>query len=209
MWPLLLVSTIACGLGMTYYASTLPSEYTASVVVGFQPRPEANVNADVIRVVLPRYVAYLTSPSTEQAVQRTIGERPGSVTAAVNAEVAAETANLTVKATRQRPEQAAVAANAFAGAAVQYNLQDRLLVGQAVAPALPPDQASGPRRKQFTAAGLLAGLALGAALAVLLDRTRARGAWRRRAGAVPRPEAPVDSGRGVGGHRPHAPGPLP
>ena len=173
-WPLILVAALPLALGVAGYAQERPAYYTASTVVAFQPRGSGSVGADVFRAVLPRYVAYLSSGDTEKRVQSALGESSDRLPVDVQVEVPADTANLNISARRSRPERAAEVANAFAQAALQYNRRDGLLVAQQVAPAFAPRRPAGPRRTQFYAAGLIAGLAFGVGLAALFERWRPR-----------------------------------
>jgi capsular exopolysaccharide synthesis family protein len=178
-WKVATLVTLAVVAGTTAYAASLPDEYTASVVVSFAPKPEATVGADTVRVVLPRYVAYVTSRSTVNRIADAIGERRSVLGDAVDASVTADSANLTISVTLPTGTRAADAANALATDALAFAGADKLLDAVIVAQALPPRFPSGPPRRLYQAAGVLVGLLLGAAGALLLERGRPRiRSWR-------------------------------
>ena len=173
-WRLAVLAALPLALGVGLYAQTLPDEYEAETVVGFTPRLGAEVGADVIRVTLPRYNAYLTAPATVRRVAGTLDADPDAVGGAVDVSVATDTANLTVVVRGEDAGDAARTANAFAREAVTYNNTDELLQAAQVATALPPDAPAGPPRRLLQLAGLLAGLVVGVGLAFLVERGRPR-----------------------------------
>ena len=172
-WPLALLVALPLALGVSAYARSVPAEYDAQTTVAFAPRPGAQIGADVVRVVLPRYVALLSAPATTQRVAAETG-LPREVLAAADVSVATETANLTVVVRDTDPARAARAANALAAAALADGADDELLSAQQVAPALPPEEPSAPARTLLQLAGLLAGLLVGLVVAVVAERGRPR-----------------------------------
>lgn len=168
-WPLALLVALPLALGVSAYARSVPAQYDAQTTVAFAPRPGAQIGADVVRVVLPRYVALLSAPATTQRVAAEAG-LPRELLAAADVSVATETANLTVVVRDTDPARAARAANALAGAALTDGADDELLSAQQVAPALPPDEPSAPPRALLQLAGLLSGLVVGLVVAVAAER---------------------------------------
>src|SRR3954470_4331823 len=73
-WRLAAGITLAVVAGATAYAESLPNSYAASAVVSFSPKPNTNAAADTVRVVLPKYVAYVTARPTGNRVARRLGE---------------------------------------------------------------------------------------------------------------------------------------
>lgn len=178
-WKVAALVALAVVVGTTAYAGSLPDEYTASTVVAFAPKPTGNAGADTVRVVLPRYVAYVTSRATVNRVAPSVGERPGVLSRAVAASVAVDSANLTISVTLPTGRRAADAANALAADTLDFADTDLLLDAVVVAQALPPTFPSGPPRRLYQAAGMVVGLLLGAAAALLLERGRPRvRSWR-------------------------------
>ena len=94
-WPLAVLVALPLALGVSAYARSVPAEYDAQTTVAFAPRPGAQIGADVVRVVLPRYVALLSAPATTQRVAAETG-LPRELLAAADVAVTTETANLTV-----------------------------------------------------------------------------------------------------------------
>lgn len=183
-WKVAAAIAIAVVVGAAVYASSLPNTYEGSTVIAFAPRtgPDGapiNIGADTVRVILPKYVAYVTARSTVRKVAATIGESPGTLSAAVDATITADSGNVTITVTLPGPKRAATAANALAAETLDFNNSDTVLQGTIVAPALPPTVPSGPPRTLIEAAALVVGLLLGAAAALLLERGRPRvRTWR-------------------------------
>lgn len=178
-WRVAALVTVAFLVGASAYAESLPDEYTASVVVSFAPKPEGNAGADTVRVVLPRYVAYVTARATIDRLAPRLGERPGPLHSGTDATVATDSANLTITVTLGGARRVADAANALAADTLSFADADRLLDAVVVARALPPTAPSGPPRRLYQAAGLLLGLLAGAGAGLLLERGRPRvRSWR-------------------------------
>ena len=154
------------------YANVIPASYDGTAVVAFSPRPERDVGADTMRVVLPKYIAFITARATANRVAPTLNppEKGGELNSAVDATVAADTANLTIVVRLPTPQRAAAAANAMAAEAVRFSADDKLILGEVVAPALAPSQPAAPRRKLIMAAGLVVAALLGSVVAFLLER---------------------------------------
>jgi capsular exopolysaccharide synthesis family protein len=171
-------------VGATVYASSLPNTYEGRSVVAFAPRSNpigeaVNVGADTVRVVLPKYVAYVTSPSTLRTVAARLREDPDTLEKAVDATITADSGNITITAQLPGPNRAANAANALAEETLTFNQRDALLEGVIVAPALPNKTPAGPPRTLIELAALIVGGLLGSAVALLLERGRPRvRTWR-------------------------------
>ena len=172
-WALCLIVAVPLALVVAIYARTAPAQYDGQTTVAFSPRPSASIGADVMRVVLPRYVSLLKAQATVDNVARETGVDPAVVDGA-SVVVATDTANLLIVVRDTDPQQAAKAANALAATALLANDKDNLLQAQQVAPALPPVKPAAPPRSLLTLAGLLAGLIVGLTVAVLAERGRPR-----------------------------------
>lgn len=178
-WKITLVVVAAFVGGAVAYAQSLPNEYTAKVVLAFAPRPGTNAGGDTVRVVLPKYVVYATSPATLRRVAQSIGAEPGALGDAVDASTAVDSGNVTIKVKLETPSRASDAANAVATDVLRFSDTDPLLQGVIVAPALPDPVPSGPHRSLLEAAALVVGLLLGVGAALLLERSRPRvRTWR-------------------------------
>lgn len=176
-WILVSVLTGALVAGAAYKAESLPNIYEVEAVVAFSPRP--GIDTDAVRVLLPKYVAYTTAPATVQRIAPTLGLEPKELESAVDATIATDTGNLAITSRLHDPAQAAEVANAFAEAAVGLSAGDELIVGETVAPAVVPDEPSGPPRRLLEAAAALVAIIISATIAFLLERRRPRlRSWR-------------------------------
>ena len=173
-WMPVTIVTIFVVAGAAWYVESLPDQYEAQALVALGPRTKREASADTVRVVGPKYVEYLSAPSTIREVGLQVDQDPATLEDAVEATLALDTGNLTIAAELPSREDAADVANEFAAAAVDLAAADKLLSGELLAAALPPDEPSGPPRRLFESAALLAGLLLGVTLAVLLERGRPR-----------------------------------
>jgi capsular exopolysaccharide synthesis family protein len=173
-WIPVTIVTVCLVAGASWYVETLPNQYESTALIALGPRTRVGASADTVRVVGPKYVEYLTAPSTIEEIAPDVDESPADIAEGVDAELAVDTGNLTITAEMTSPEAAADVANAFADAAVDLADEDRLLTGELLAEALEPAEPSGPPRRLLEAASLLAGLLLGAAIAVVLERGRPR-----------------------------------
>lgn len=176
-------------LGATLYAQSLPNSYDGRTILAFAPRMAADgepvdVGADTLRVLLPKYVAYVSSRATVRRVADRIGEVPGDLVSAVDATITEDSGNITITVTLPSARRAASAANALADETLAFNGTDPLLQGVTVAPALPPTSPSGPPRTLILLASLVVGLTLGVAAAFVLERGRPRVRTWRDAGLV-------------------------
>jgi polysaccharide biosynthesis transport protein len=177
--PAALIAAAVFG-GAVVYVESLPSEYDGKAVVSIAPRPDvATVGADTVRVVGPKYVAYVEAPSTAQRVATNVGADVGSVEDAVDATIAPDTGNVTITVRMRSARRAAEIANAYAASVEQFSAQDPLLTAQTVAPAVPSSKPAAPPRRLLEAASLLVGLLVGVGVSLLIERGRPRlRSWR-------------------------------
>lgn len=181
-WILAALITFGVFAGVALYVERLPTEYSGRAVVAFAPYLQQDVvppSADTIRLVVPKYVAYITAPATIEEVASNLRIPAEELSASTDATVATDTGNVTVSVTLGSPVEAARAANALADAAVEFSQNDEVVRGEVVVGAVTPSGASGPPRRLLELAGLLAGLLLGIATALLAERGRPRiRSWR-------------------------------
>src|SRR3954470_4438433 len=173
-WKIATAVTVAVVLGVGLYARSLPDEYRSDVVVAFSPKPQSNAGADTLRVVLPKYVAFVTAQATSRRVAAALHVPSGTVASSVSASIGTDSGNLEVGAKTGSPTEAAALANGMAAAVTDFAARDPLLDAVVVAPALPDRAPVGPPRNLLTAAGLVVGLLAGCAVAFLLERGRPR-----------------------------------
>lgn len=178
-WKLITLIALGIFAGATIYAETLPPKYDGQAVVAFAPK-KAEIGSDVVRVVLPKYVSYVTNPTTVDRVARSLDLDPDELESGLEATIATDTGNLTITTRLSSPEAAADAANAFANEAADFSRPaDELLQGEVVAPAVAADDPSFPPRRLLEAAALLVGIVIGISVAFILERGRPRiRSWR-------------------------------
>lgn len=169
-WLLALSVAVPVMLGVLGVTSTLPSTYEAKAVVALEPRTPGSVGADIIRVTIPKYVAYLTSTSTVREVAGQLGLAASGLASSTDVAIETDTSVLSVTVTRGTAAEAAEVANAFAAAAIAYSSKDALIEGTLVSPAVPPSQPAGPPRRLFQASGLLFSLIAGVGAAFVSER---------------------------------------
>lgn len=166
-WWLALCVAVPLFAGVVVYTEALPAQYEATSIVSFSPRAAADVGADVIRLTLPRYTVFATSPQVLTEVAATTGVDEADVKGALDAKIQTDTANIAISATGTDPETAARVANAAAADVVAFAETDTALRARVVSIAVPPVAAVGPPRMMIELAGLVVAVlaGLGAALA--------------------------------------------
>jgi succinoglycan biosynthesis transport protein ExoP len=179
-WKTALLIAVAVFAAAFLYIESLPPKYDGKAVVAIEPRPNVpTAGADTVRVVAPKYVAYVEAPATAQKVASSVGIDPSALDGVVNAVVAPDTGNLTITARMKSPTRAAAVANGFADAVVSFARNDALLSAQTVARAVPESAPASPPRRLLEAAAALVGLFFGIGASVLIERARPRlRSWR-------------------------------
>lgn len=173
-WILVLLVALPVTLGAVVYAESLSSEYEATAVATFAPDPEADVSADVLRLLLGKYSVYATSNETLGAAATALDIPPEDLTDGVSVSAPPDTSNLRVAVKLSSPTLAAVVANRLADQTVLLTVADPLVDGLVVARAAPPREASGPPRRLLELAAGAAGLLGGVAVALTMHRLRPR-----------------------------------
>ena len=177
-WRLVLLVAIPLFVGAVAYAESLPALYDGVAIVSVAPE-SAEVPPDTVRVVAPKYVAYITAPATIRRVAPVAREDPGELEDVISASLATDTGNVTITVRLPSPERAVKAANAFARALETFSQRDELLDAEVIAPAALPREPAAPPRKLIEAAALLVGLLLGLVAAFAVERSRPRvRTWR-------------------------------
>jgi polysaccharide biosynthesis transport protein len=169
-WLLTILVALPMFLVVVIYAALLPNVYSAEVVVAFTPRPDVAVGGDTIRIVLPKYVASVTSPVTVTEVAREVGVPAPTLAAGVDASIPADTTNLEIHVELSDPADAAAASTALAQTVLDYAESDDLLTADVVSAAATPRQPSGPKRGLIDAVGLLLAVLAGVVTAFLVER---------------------------------------
>lgn len=178
-WKLAVAIALGVTIGAVLYVEGLPSEYEANGVVALAPRPDAGAAADTVRVVAPKYVAFLTAPTTIRSVALQLGTTSGAIGDSIEAAVQPDSGNLTITATSRNPRLATETVNALIAEALEFAADDELLSGEEVAAAVVPTSPSGPPRLLLDVAALLVGALAGVTIALLVERGRPRiRGWR-------------------------------
>lgn len=171
--------------GALYYTATQPSQYTATAVVQFSPKPTKNggvVGGETVASAAAGYVAYLGAPSTLQAAADAVGVSATDLKEGLVVTLLPATTTVSVSYTSTDPPTAARGANAMASSAVSRAATDPLVSAVVLAPAAEPKIPSGPQRAVLAAAGLMLALLLGlVALAVFVylpSREWSLSGWR-------------------------------
>jgi len=174
-WKLVTVIALAWAVGATLGAESLPSKYDGKAVISFAPRRDArSASSDTVRVIVPKYIEYITADATIDRVSGPLDADSSELGKALSAELTPDTGNVTIRVRLPDATRAARVANAFARDAVRYSRRDALLTGEIVAIAVPRSRATFPPRRLLEAIGLLVGMLVGIATAVLLERGRPR-----------------------------------
>lgn len=180
-WRWRIAALIAVGIvvGAVLYVQGLPAEYQAETTVALAPRPDTGAGADTVRVVAPKYVAYITAPQTLRSAAIRLGTTPGTISDSIDASVQPDSGNLEITATGRNPRLAAETVNLLAEEAVRFSASDELLSAEVVAAAVIPTSPSGPPRLLLEAAALVVGVLAGVSIALLVERGRPRiRTWR-------------------------------
>jgi capsular exopolysaccharide synthesis family protein len=176
-WKSTLLIALLFTAGATIYVESLPSQYDGKAVISIGPR--AGADSSVVRVVGPKYPAYVTAPATVQRVAPRIGEKESTIQGAIDSNIATDTGNMKIVCRLPDPQRAADCANAFSDSALAFSTRDRILTAQLVARALPPTSAAAPPRRLLELASLFIGSLLGIVASLLLERGRPRlRSWR-------------------------------
>ena len=171
--PLILLVMFSVGLGAFFYVERLPSEYEARTILSISPDPNSTTsNADTIRLLTSKYVAFAGAPATITKVAAEVGQDVEDLQAALDVTSEADTGNIVIAVELTDPRKAASAANELASETELFAERDALVDAEIVAPALLPRTPSNPPRRLLEAAALMAGFILAVALVFLLERGR-------------------------------------
>src|SRR5947209_20028463 len=77
-WKPTLLIAVLFTLGASLYVESLPSQYDGKALLSIGPR-DPSAGSDVVRVVGPKYPAYVTAPATIGQVAPRIGEKPKTI----------------------------------------------------------------------------------------------------------------------------------
>lgn len=173
-WRAFALVAVPLVVGVGGYVQSLPDAYDGTAVVTFSPRTDQDLDAGLLRVIVTKYVVYVSSRATAQSVAVELGEDEDVLRTAIDASVAPETANLSITVRLSTPERARDAANTLAKEAVALSGFDEKLSGRVIAPALAEESPSAPPRTLLLGGGVLLALGAGLVAAVITERSRPR-----------------------------------
>lgn len=205
-WPVLLAVAAGVAVAVAVIVALTPSRYDATSIVGFTPRLQEDrdpVGGDVLRVVVPEYVAAATSSDVLSAAEKVAGAPPGALEPKnVSAQLVPDTATVSLVVSAEDPQRAVLLADGVASALVGA-ADDGLLAARVVRTAEEPEGPAAPARTLYDAAGVIGGLGLGLALVLALEAWRPRVRTTRHLSAVlraptiayltPLPDVPLGS----------------
>src|SRR5437867_3855857 len=175
--PTLLIAVLFI-LGATLYVESLPSQHHGKAVLSIAPR-NPSLSSEAVRVVGPKYPAYVTAPATIALVAPRIHETTKTIEKAIDSNLATDTGNMKVVCRLENQSQAAACANAFAKQPVTFSKKDPILMASLVAPSAKPATPAAPPRRLLELASLFIGVLLGVVASLLLERGRPRlRSWR-------------------------------
>ena len=169
-WPIALLIAVGVTTGAYVAAQSPPSTYRAVSIVSFLPTQQ--YQADLVRLSLPRYQAFAASTDRVALVADELDLPRREVRDAVEVTVPAESPNIEIAVTTHSARQSATIANRLAELTVAFAENDGVVTAASLQKAEPPTSPSGPDRTLLVAGGLLSCIALGLAVAFLLE-------WRR------------------------------
>src|ERR1700693_4025189 len=178
-WKPTLLIAVLFTVGSALYVESLAAHYDGKALLSIGLR-DPGLGTDAVRVVGPKYPAYVTAPATIQQVAPRIGEKPGTIEKAIDSNLATDTGNMHITCRLPSPARAARCANEFANQAVVWSKRnDKLLSAQLVAPSVTPTTPAAPPRHLLELASLFIGSLLGIVASLLLERGRPRlRSWR-------------------------------
>src|SRR5438034_8136332 len=92
-WKPTLLIAVLFTLGATLYVESLPSQYDGKAVLSIAPR-DPSLSSEAVRVVGPKYPAYVTAPATIAKVAPRIGENKTTIEKAIDSNLATDTGNM-------------------------------------------------------------------------------------------------------------------
>jgi hypothetical protein len=186
-WIFFVVTALVVLAGAAGQIASRPVRWSAQAVIAFVPVGERPVSAVSVTLMVPRYVAYASSPYVVRQAAVAVGVAAPELQTGLTVTLPATTANVTVTVSARTPVVASEAANRIAALVIERASVDPLLGGRMLADAPVPVTPAGPSQATLLAGAVAAALALGA-LAAFGVRwyTRRRYPWLvRTAGMAP------------------------
>jgi capsular polysaccharide biosynthesis protein len=180
-WAFFVITALAVFSGGAGHLAARVPIYSAQALIAFVPVGEKSVSAAAVELMVPRYVAYATSPYVVRQVAASTGLPASRVQRRLTVVMAATTANVTVSMSSTDPALAAAVANTIADLVVARAGTDPVVGARLLARAPVPAEQRGPSERALLAGMAAIALLLGLA-AGLAARTGAIGRWAVRWG---------------------------
>ena len=168
-----------------------PAHWSTQAIIAFVPVGERPISAVSVTLMVPRYVAYASSPYVVRQAATAVGVTAPELQTGLTVTMPATTANVSVTVSARTPAVAAEAANRIAALVIERASVDPLLGGRLLAAAPVPPDPAGPSQSTLLTGAAAAAVTLGTLVALGLRwYTRRRYPWANRdarRGAAPRP----------------------
>ena len=161
-WIFFVVTAVVVLAGAAGQIVSRPVRWSAQAVIAFVPVGERPVSAVSVTLMVPRYVAYASSPFVVRQAAAAVGVSAPELQSGLTVTMPATTANVAVTVSARTPTVAAEAANRIAALVIERASVDPLLGGRMLADAPVPVTPAGPTQATLLAGAVAAALALGA-----------------------------------------------
>jgi capsular polysaccharide biosynthesis protein len=168
-WIFFLAAALLVLVGASLAVQARPERYSAQAVVAFVPVGTRPVSATTVTLMVPRYVAYASSPYVVRQAATAVGVPSTELQGGLNVAMPATTANVAITVTAGTPGVAAGAANRIAAIVSQRAAADPVLAARLLASATVPTAPTGAGRTSLLTGAVAAALLAGA-LAALAAR---------------------------------------
>jgi capsular polysaccharide biosynthesis protein len=181
-WVFFLLTALAAFSGAAGHLAARVPAYSTQALIAFVPMGERPVSAAAVELMVPKYVAYATSPFVVRQVASSTGLPATRLQSHLTVSMAATTANVSITMVSSDPELATKIANRIAALVVERAASDPVLGVRLLAAAAVPADPQGPSRPLLlVGAGFASALlGLGAGLLGRGSNLVWRGIGRRR-----------------------------
>lgn len=173
-WLLVLVLLMAAGAATLVSAQRLETRSTVTAVVAAGPRPDATVSAALVSLLLTKYVAFAASPALAERLGEELGQSSADISEGLEVSLPERTTTIRIAVTADDTATAVEVASAVAEAVVERSTSDRYLSVELVVPAEAGSATEQTGRSRLLAVGLVAGLVVALAAAVLVEAVARR-----------------------------------
>lgn len=165
-WLSFAVTVVAVLGGSAPQIVSRPEHWSAQAIIAFVPVGERPISAVSATLMVPRYVAYASSPYVVRQAAAAVGVTAPELQDGLTVTMPATTANVSVSVSAGTPAVAADAANRIAALVIDRASVDPLLGGRLLAAAPVPATPAGPSQSTLLAGATAAAVALGMLVAL-------------------------------------------